>query len=209
MRDQETIGLWEAYSSIYASQEEVETLNEAITSEKGKEKAAEMIAARSTPSGRAKSGKGANVAQIKHIVSANVDGYGGTPPNRKVAKNPVKSNFTGLNSGTGNKAAKRAAKLNKEEIETDLFDYILEHLVAEGYADTEEAALAIMANMSEDWRQSIVEADSIEAMRARAANRRKKRYGASDTSRGGRDDFRPYTEDDYKRPGPGSQAKES
>jgi hypothetical protein len=40
----------------------------------------------------------------------------------------------------------------------DLFDYILEHLVAEGYADTNEAAIAIMANMSGDWRQSIVEA---------------------------------------------------
>jgi hypothetical protein len=39
----------------------------------------------------------------------------------------------------------------------DLFDTILEHLVAEGYADTNEAALVIMANMSEEWRQSIVE----------------------------------------------------
>ena len=39
----------------------------------------------------------------------------------------------------------------------DLFDTILEHLVAEGYADTNESALVIMANMSEEWRQSIVE----------------------------------------------------
>ena len=39
----------------------------------------------------------------------------------------------------------------------DLFDCVLEHLVAEGYADTNEAALVIMANMSEEWRQSIVE----------------------------------------------------
>ena len=43
--------------------------------------------------------------------------------------------------------------------EVDLFDYLLEYLVAEGYADTNEAALAIMANMSEEWRQSIVEQD--------------------------------------------------
>jgi len=41
----------------------------------------------------------------------------------------------------------------------DLFDYLLEYLVAEGYADTNKAALAIMANMSEEWRQSIVEAE--------------------------------------------------
>jgi hypothetical protein len=41
----------------------------------------------------------------------------------------------------------------------DLFDVIKGHLLDEGYADTEEAAFAIMANMSEDWRQSIIEAD--------------------------------------------------
>ncbi len=42
--------------------------------------------------------------------------------------------------------------------EFDNFDLILEYLVAEGYADTNQAALAIMANMSEEWKQSIVEA---------------------------------------------------
>jgi hypothetical protein len=46
---------------------------------------------------------------------------------------------------------------HKEEVEIDLFDCILEYLVAEGYADTNENALVIMANMSEDWRESIVE----------------------------------------------------
>jgi hypothetical protein len=39
----------------------------------------------------------------------------------------------------------------------DVFDAVLGHLIDEGYADTEEAATAIMANMSEDWRESIVE----------------------------------------------------
>jgi hypothetical protein len=53
-------------------------------------------------------------------------------------------------------AKRRKRKLGEE---TDLFDTILEHLVDEGYADTEEAALKIMANMSEEWRQSIVEQD--------------------------------------------------
>jgi hypothetical protein len=46
--------------------------------------------------------------------------------------------------------------VTKEEY--DIFDAILEHLIAEGYADTNESALVIMANMSEEWRQSIVEA---------------------------------------------------
>jgi hypothetical protein len=39
----------------------------------------------------------------------------------------------------------------------DPFDVVIGHLLDEGYADTEEAALAIMANMSEEWRESIIE----------------------------------------------------
>jgi hypothetical protein len=38
----------------------------------------------------------------------------------------------------------------------DLFDLVKGHLLDEGYADTEEAALAIMINMSEEWKQSII-----------------------------------------------------
>jgi len=41
--------------------------------------------------------------------------------------------------------------------EQSVFDIIKGHLLDEGYADTEQAALAIMANMSEEWKQSIVE----------------------------------------------------
>ena len=47
-------------------------------------------------------------------------------------------------------------QLNMESY--DLFDYIMEYLITEGYADTNENALVIMANMSEEWRESIVEA---------------------------------------------------
>jgi hypothetical protein len=42
-------------------------------------------------------------------------------------------------------------------VKEDLFDIIKGHLLDEGYADTEEAAEAIMANMSEEWRESIFE----------------------------------------------------
>ena len=38
----------------------------------------------------------------------------------------------------------------------DLFDYIMEYLITEGYADTNENALVIMANMSEQWKNSII-----------------------------------------------------
>ena len=38
----------------------------------------------------------------------------------------------------------------------DMFEEVLEYLVAEGYADTEEAAIAIMANMGEEWMENII-----------------------------------------------------
>jgi len=41
--------------------------------------------------------------------------------------------------------------------EVDLYDTILSHLIDEGYADTIESAERIMVNMSEDWRESIME----------------------------------------------------
>ena len=52
-------------------------------------------------------------------------------------------------------AAGRAAERLGESV--DVFDYILEHLVAEGYADTNENALVIMTNMSEEWREEIID----------------------------------------------------
>lgn len=105
-------------------------LGEAIYSEKGKAKAAEMIAKRSTPSGRAKPGKGANVAQIRQIRGSgrgrfDREGLGGTPMTPTMAKNPIKKqNY----DGTGNKAARRAAALKKED-----FEFWVNSLVEEGY----------------------------------------------------------------------------
>jgi hypothetical protein len=40
--------------------------------------------------------------------------------------------------------------------QVDLYDIILSHLLDEGYAETPKAAEAIMVNMSEEWRQSII-----------------------------------------------------
>jgi hypothetical protein len=176
-------------------QEEEFAIDEAIYSEKGKAKAAEMIAKRSTPSGRAKSGKGANVAQIGQIRGSgrgrfDREGLGGTPMTPTMAKNPIKKqNY----DGTGNKAARRAGTYQEEEF--DIFDAILEHLIAEGYADTNESALVIMANMSEEWKEEIIEGsyeDRIAANnkkydrnRKRAAQRAADRNAARDAGKTG------------------------
>ena len=81
-------------------------------------------------------------------------------------------------------AAKRRKRINNEE--TDLFDTILEYLVSEGYADTNESALVIMANMSEEWRQSILdEGDNYDKNRQRAAKRAAERNAARDAGKTG------------------------
>jgi hypothetical protein len=45
---------------------------------------------------------------------------------------------------------------NPKNEQVDLYDIILSHLLDEGYAETQEAAEAIMVNMSEEWRDSII-----------------------------------------------------
>jgi len=65
-----------------------------------------------------------------------------------------------MNSKDYNLFSEAYAAVYSEQVgqHVDLYDIIKGHLMSEGYADDEKAALAIMANMSEEWRQSIVEA---------------------------------------------------
>lgn len=44
----------------------------------------------------------------------------------------------------------------------DIFDLVKGHLLDEGYTDTEEGAIVMMANMSEEWRDSILEDYGVE-----------------------------------------------
>ena len=62
---------------------------------------------------------------------------------------------TKVTAGKVGNAARAFAKGFTEE--TDLYNIILSHLIDEGYADTEEAAECIMVNMSEEWRDDIIE----------------------------------------------------
>jgi hypothetical protein len=132
-------------------------LGEAITSEKGKAKAAEMIAKRTTASGRAKPGQGDNVATIKHIGRSNRDGLLGTPPNRKVAGSNWPKSYSGI-GGTGNKAARRAGTYKEE------FELWVNELVEEGYN---------LSDYTWDDMFDIYEADSLAAMQARREKRQK------------------------------------
>ena len=62
--------------------------------------------------------------------------------------------------GREEEGAKKKTKLSREIIrkeDFDLYDLILAHLVSEGFAETSQAAVAIMSNMSEAWVDSIVD----------------------------------------------------
>jgi hypothetical protein len=72
----------------------------------------------------------------------------------------------GNQSLVNNPNASKAAQPLKQDL--DIFDIVKGHLLDEGYAETEENALVIMANMSEEWRKSILDEASYSAKAARA-----------------------------------------
>jgi len=117
----------------------------------------------------------------------------GNPPLKPPALPPItgkpslKSGIDDLKKMGDASRQRQASMLNQS---FDPFDYILEYLVAEGYADTNEAAISIMANMSEEWRVSIVEevldeGDNYDKNRKRAAQRAAARNAARDAGQTG------------------------
>ena len=95
-----------------------------------------------------------------------------TPTKPTKSANPTKGGRGGRGGGSGLRSSglgadSSPAGLGRFQIgtgtmfansyEPDVFDVILEYLVAEGYTNTNESALVIMANMSEEWRESILE----------------------------------------------------
>jgi hypothetical protein len=97
----------------------------------------------------ARNGFGASTAPMAAQSSVS----SATAPAAAPAKKP--SIASGINDIKAMQAASRQRQGLTQSF--DVFDVIKGYLIDEGYADTEEAALQIMANMSEEWRQSIVE----------------------------------------------------
>ena len=85
------------------------------------------------------------------------------------AKKGVKGFLGGAARAVSRGARSVARKLGED---VDLYDVILEHLVAEGYADTNENAIAIMANMSEEWREEILDEAYVDFQKGKLARGR-------------------------------------
>ena len=102
--------------------------------------------------GAIKAGVGASkpATPAPNPVKANVPGFalGGKPPTPAA---------TPTDSGESDRL-KKALDIKKSDVTSsfDYFDAVKEYLIDEGYADTEEAAVAIMGNMSDSWVRSII-----------------------------------------------------
>lgn len=97
---------------------------------------------------------GGSRAEILDTVSKQLD----TPDERRFSTDTSRRNKKGVRAHL---AARDAALADIQKYgfheDVDLYDVILDHLLDEGYADTEENAITIMANMSEEWIDEILD----------------------------------------------------
>ena len=141
----------EAYGGIYINQEE-EIISESdcgCEHEKGKKdkKKEEIVAEEQLDE---------MVPALQEPVKKALDA-GAKFMNTNPVGKTIKKVLAPAGPGRGTVTKADQDKKIQQNNSADLFDIVKGHLMSEGYADTEEAALAIMANMSEEWRQSIVE----------------------------------------------------
>ena len=113
------------------------------------------LSARSKDPAKRRALRGAVVSDLTSRAKAKLDSGVDAV---KSAVSAVKKGAKGLLGGAAravSRGARDVARRLGEDV--DLYDIVLEHLLDEGFADTEEAATVIMANMSEEWREEILE----------------------------------------------------
>jgi len=177
MRDQEIIGLWEAYQQVHAQPEEVESVDEGVRpgevetpldKKKYRERRKSLAGREASADARSRGHEEPSTGRTYSTDEARSRRRGIHTPEKKPSRDAARDAAGGETGHGGPLKRKKVRKAKamgelgdapeKVKESVDLFDYLLEYLVAEGYADTNKAALVIMANMSEEWKQSIVEA---------------------------------------------------
>ena len=138
MNNKQVTDIANLYKSIYEEKEE--NLNENTLLDRVRSTVVDAGGAVGAHRGKGKHG---NVLGIPERV--------GRQKGREAAGNA----FDQVTSGNFGGAVKTVQDALRET--KDSFDIVKGHLIDEGYADTEEAAVAIMANMSEEWKQSILD----------------------------------------------------
>ena len=151
MRDKEILGLWEAYQQVHSQPEEVEQVDEGRRT---------SLSALARESQQRKADKERGRPETKAEIHGRL-ALGDFRPGASQAER----------ARGGRQRLKDRGKVPQKGGK-DMFEQVLEHLVAEGYADTNEAALVIMANMSEEWRQSIIDEEAPERIAIEPASPR-------------------------------------
>jgi hypothetical protein len=159
MNSQEYLNLSEAYLDVY---EQEESLDEVTGG--GKIDAVANIPSIGERGSRTSTDAGMQMPPLERAKArANALKRRNDPEATKRA-NRINSRFVNPTNSAINRSllaatnAKHAEKTRLQKLNNsyDLFDYIMEYLITEGYADTNENALVIMANMSEKWKNSII-----------------------------------------------------
>jgi hypothetical protein len=133
----------------------------------------------------------------RHTAAALRGAGGGTTARTKFDVKPLKpaskgggSSAQGLGSSSGTRGYQVGGGQGygisgiKLADSYDLYDIILSHLLDEGYAETQEQAEVIMVNMSEEWRESIMEGNVSKKQQKKDAKTREKWYGEKSIERG-------------------------
>jgi len=152
MRDQELLDLQEAYMEVCQYNENTDT--EDLT-----EAGMRYFSSSSRPperiTGRFKS------IRRNSTTNPDEDGPYRFPLDRPVNLTNQPANTETPQNTTSTRSAKRGkSRINLSKIQFNSYDYydtVLSYLLDEGYAETLEAAEAIMVNMSEDWKEDIIE----------------------------------------------------
>jgi hypothetical protein len=96
--------------------------------------------------------KAASAAVSGYVAAKTAKGAASSAAQR--AKGAASSAKASVKKGIRGAALNVARSMKEEQ---DLYDIVIGHLLDEGYAETVEAAEAIMVSMSEEWRTEIIE----------------------------------------------------
>jgi hypothetical protein len=143
---------WELYKS-YGDVYRQEVLSEEVEVEEGYVDAYKAPGNYQRPKGTSALGHPANLSPAMRASQKSDELQKSEPGSKRQKSQTRKSQQLDRLFGS----ARRVGRVNAS-YEYDLYDVVLEHLLDEGFADTLEDAQVLMANMSEQWIDSIVEA---------------------------------------------------
>jgi len=152
MNSQELRALQEAYLEVYEEKGDIKDRDEKASKQKADARMSgtKSITAYQSSAGYISKGEGEQrLNTVKKKINKELEKRKEKVGNRNLTFSRTK----------GDDALKMGKSPRNQKEETDLYDIILSHLLDEGYAETPEAAEAIMVNMSEEWRESICEAE--------------------------------------------------